>query len=100
MRGLRAAIAAGTVILSSYASADVEAGASSGFGLIILLIVAVFYFIPTMVASNRGHLSVAAIFMFNLFLGWTFLGWVLALVWSLTSNTKANAERYSGPTRV
>ncbi|MGQ3683919.1 MAG: superinfection immunity protein [Candidatus Loosdrechtia sp.] len=43
------------------------------------------YFIPTIVACNREHPSKAAIFVLNIFLGWTFLGWVIALVWSFTS---------------
>jgi hypothetical protein len=33
-----------------------------------------------------------AIFFLNLFLGWTFLGWVAAFVWACTSNTKANRQ--------
>jgi len=51
---------------------------------VLLSIVALLlYFIPTIVASKRKHPSTIAIGVFNFFLGWTFLGWVLALVWSL-----------------
>ncbi len=42
------------------------------------------YFLPTIVANRRQHRNTTAIFAFNLFLGWTFLGWVLAFVWALT----------------
>ncbi len=48
----------------------------------LLLIVAALYFIPTLVAVNRKHNSTGAIFLVNLLLGWSFLGWVLALVWA------------------
>ncbi len=41
-----------------------------------------FYFVPTYVAWVRKHHALLSIFVFNLFLGWTFLGWVGALVWS------------------
>ncbi len=43
-----------------------------------------FYFIPTFVAISRGHGNRNAICAVNLFLGWSLLGWVAALVWSLT----------------
>jgi Superinfection immunity protein len=40
------------------------------------------YFIPTAVAHWRGHPNQKAILILNLFLGWTFIGWVAALVWA------------------
>jgi hypothetical protein len=43
-----------------------------------------FYFLPSINARERRHPNVGAIFVVNLFLGWTFLGWVLALAWSCT----------------
>jgi hypothetical protein len=33
------------------------------------------YFAPTIAAGQRGHLSANAIFIVNLFFGWTLLGW-------------------------
>jgi len=51
--------------------------------LIILALVAV-YFLPTIVASRRRHHQGPAILVLNLFLGWTFIGWVVALVWAAT----------------
>ena len=43
------------------------------------------YFSPTIVAISRDHPSVTGIGVLNLFLGWTLLGWVVALVWSYSS---------------
>lgn len=40
-----------------------------------------FYFIPTLVAWNKKNF--AQVLALNLFLGWTFIGWVLSLVFSL-----------------
>jgi hypothetical protein len=59
-------------------------------GLILLAISLAIYFIPSIVASNRNHKNVAAIVVLNLFLGWTVLGWVLALVWAVMSNQTNN----------
>ncbi len=66
---------------------------SAILGLILLAIVAAIYFLPTIVASNRGHQSTAAICVLNIFLGWTFIGWLIALIWSLTGDTRANEAR-------
>jgi len=43
------------------------------------------YFFPACVASIRNHHNSTAIFMLNLLLGWTFIGWVVALVWACTA---------------
>lgn len=44
----------------------------------------VVYFLPTIIAFNRGTRNGGAIFALNLLLGWTFIGWGIALVWALT----------------
>jgi hypothetical protein len=45
-------------------------------------IILALYFIPTIVANLRRHPNQNAIFILNLLLGWTLIGWVAALVWS------------------
>ncbi len=44
-----------------------------------------FYFLPTVIAMVRQKRNTIAIFVLNFFLGWTFIGWVAALVWSLAT---------------
>lgn len=56
--------------------------------LFVLLIFLAIYFLPAIVASNRRHQSEDAIFLLNLLLGWTLLGWVVAFIWSLTNQTQ------------
>ncbi len=57
----------------------------SGLVAIILIVGCLaLYFLPTIVAAKRGHKHGSAIAILNLLLGWTFLGWVAALVWSAT----------------
>ncbi|MFL7904720.1 superinfection immunity protein [Azospirillum argentinense] len=42
------------------------------------------YFAPSIVAFNRSHVSKGGIVVINLFLGWTFIGWVIALAWAFS----------------
>jgi hypothetical protein len=41
------------------------------------------YFLPTIAALVRSKRDTGAIFVLNLFLGWTMIGWIIALVWAL-----------------
>jgi hypothetical protein len=46
------------------------------------------YFVPAAVAMLRRHNNTTSIAILNLLTGWTFIGWVASLVWSLTDNTR------------
>lgn len=52
------------------------------------------YFAPGLTAEHRRHRQRVPIYLLNLFLGWTLIGWVAALVWSTT--TDVDREK-SGP---
>lgn len=43
------------------------------------------YFVPAIVAGARQTHNATAILLINLFLGWTFIGWVVALVMAISS---------------
>ena len=59
---------------------------SAGLDAFILFLVALgLYFLPTIVAVSRKVPHIGSIVVINLFLGWTFIGWVVALVWSFTA---------------
>lgn len=58
----------------------------------VALIFAV-YLLPTVVAGSRKHHNWAAIFVLSLFLGWTLLGRVLALVWACTATADRPATK-------
>ena len=55
---------------------------------ILILILFPIYFLPCIVATVRKHRQQLAIFMVNLLLGWTFLGWVVAMVWACTADVE------------
>jgi hypothetical protein len=52
---------------------------------IILCLIAAFYLFPSLVAWSRGHHNGASVFVVNLLLGWTLLGWVIAMAWSVSA---------------
>ncbi len=47
---------------------------------------ALLYFLPALIALLRGHHNGFAIFLTNLLLGWTLIGWIVALIWSTTAS--------------
>lgn len=55
-------------------------------GLILMGLILAIYFLPTIVGRNKENGT--AIFILNLFLGWTFIGWVVALVWATTKDRR------------
>jgi len=52
--------------------------------IVVMLLVGVLYLLPTVVAMARSHHQAPAIFLLNLLLGWSGLGWIMALVWAAT----------------
>ncbi|TFG45109.1 MAG: superinfection immunity protein [Dehalococcoidia bacterium] len=53
------------------------------FGFIMFFFSVAIYFLPTVIAVAGKHRNALSIFLLNLLLGWTFIGWVAALVWSV-----------------
>ena len=43
------------------------------------------FFVPMFIACHRDHPNAVPITLVNILLGWTFLGWVVALVWSCSA---------------
>ena len=52
---------------------------------LILLIPLAVYLLPVIIAFIRGHDSRWGILIMTLFLGWTMLFWLFALIWSSSS---------------
>jgi len=53
--------------------------------LVLLFVVWMIYFMPTLNAYHRKHPNFNSILLLNLFLGWTLIGWVVSIVWSASS---------------
>ena len=51
-----------------------------GFGFVL-------YFLPAILAFGRSKRDAVSILVLNLFLGWTAMGWIIALVWALKAES-------------
>ncbi len=56
-----------------------------GFGFL-------FYFLPTIIAFARNKRDTTSILLLNFFLGWTAIGWIIALVWAVKQDVPAVAR--------
>ena len=48
--------------------------------------VALLYLLPAIIGFCRNHRQRFAIAILNVLLGWTVLGWIVALIWSATNS--------------
>jgi predicted permease len=78
-----ALIAAMTVIANRLLSA-LFAGYSPDPRWVVLAILTIppVYFLPSILAASKGHPHGPPIFLVNILLGWTIMGWLACLVWA------------------
>jgi hypothetical protein len=57
-------------------------------GTLTVVAIIYFYFLPTITAGEKFKKDTKAIFFLNLVLGWTVLGWIVAMVWAITNDTR------------
>ena len=60
--------------------------------ILYVLGTALAYCFPAFIALGRGHPNCVPILIVNLSLGWTVIGWVGALFWSLTRRRRESAS--------
>lgn len=73
--------------------ATTSANKDTSLAIVWLIVYFLIYFLPAIVARNRRHRQEMAIGILNLLLGWTVIGWVVALVWACTSDTRSETRR-------
>lgn len=54
------------------------------FSLLISAPIVALYFLPYLIANKRGHQQTRAIYILNIFAGWTVVAWIIALIWAHT----------------
>jgi len=57
-----------------------------GLGFWFLFALMIPYFLPTIIAVMRQKSNTGSIFALNLFLGWSLIGWVVSMIWALSSD--------------
>lgn len=55
--------------------------------LIVLIVVVALYFLPTIIAVTRKKRNLGPIILVNLLLGWSVIGWIVAMVWAMATET-------------
>jgi hypothetical protein len=63
-------------------------------GILLLLIVGGIYLIPSIIAFKSNHPNKGAIIALNILAGWTFIVWVVSLVWALSRHEETPREIY------
>ncbi len=53
---------------------------------VALAILLALYFLPVIIAFTRQHRNKTAIILVNTLLGWSVIGWIVALLWSFTND--------------
>ncbi|HEY2056091.1 MAG TPA: superinfection immunity protein [Solirubrobacterales bacterium] len=66
-------------------------------GAILVIVVIGFYFLPTIVGAVRSVPNLGSVVVINFFLGWTFVGWVVALAMAFRSNAGATQVHIHQP---
>lgn len=62
-----------------------------GISTFTLLVLAALYFLPTIVAWGKKKADGPIVI--NIFLGWTFIGWVVALAWAFNLDPKEKKKQ-------
>jgi hypothetical protein len=62
-----------------------------------LVVVAILYFLPSVIALTRRTETAPAVLVLNTFLGWTFLGWVASLALSVSGTANPPPPRTRRP---
>jgi hypothetical protein len=84
-------------MLSTLATSDSPGDIITGF--FFLGILTLLYWLPTIVAITRKHANLGPVIVVNLFLGWTFVGWIVALAMAV-NQSQAPVQVYLPPSNV
>ena len=65
----------------------------NGFvGLLAVALFVVVYLLPIQVAYLRQHRHLGSIVVITVLLGWTFIGWTVALAWAFSDSPPTHAR--------
>ncbi len=56
--------------------------------IIFILVMLGLYFVPSIIANTKKKKNAGAVLALNIFLGWTFIGWIVAFIWAVANDDK------------
>ena len=71
-----------------------DTGMAGTLVIMILLVCGMLYFVPTAVAQYRKASNKTTVLLVNLFFGWTFIGWIVALILAFAGDSGEQARRH------
>ena len=64
--------------------------------ILIIIFSIILFLLPIIIAISRNHPNKVAIILINVLVGWTGIGWLIALIWSVLAIPSERSEfRYS-----
>ena len=60
--------------------------------IFIIIIAALLFFVPSVIAYNRNHDNRGWVLLLNILLGWTGLGWIFCLFWAIFGKTEGRTH--------
>jgi len=60
--------------------------------MLFLLFLGLMYFLPTIIGRDKSDAGL--IFLVNLLLGWTVIGWIVAFIWACAADTRPVPVRF------
>src|SRR2546430_15828215 len=83
-----------------FLDSSTDSGSSIGTAIVSLLVLGLavlVYFLPSIIANARHNINTGAVLVINIFLGWTFIGWVVALAMAAGGQTQRQISGRAGP---
>ena len=82
----------------AYAQPSSSADGVVAFGLLLFLAIGfcclLLYFVPIAVAQYRKASNTTTVVLINIFLGWTIIGWIIALILAFAGDSGDQARRH------
>ena len=60
--------------------------------MLFLLFLGLMYFLPAIIGRDKSDAGL--IFLVNLFLGWTVIGWIVAFIWACAADARSVPVRF------
>jgi hypothetical protein len=86
------------VVIAMLVAASSDGGTAAGVVFVIIIFGGALYFLPTIVGAVRKVPNLGSVVVINVFLGWSLIGWVVAMAMAARSTPPVHhVNVYNGP---